>query len=67
MYNYKVKGIWNPVRLVVAETLNYESEVKNPQDLYTVSLRKYGTTVGHVLRLISCICTLFFNKVWWCH
>ena len=67
MYNYKVKGIWNPVRLVVGETLNCKSEVKNPQDLYVVSLRKYDTTFGHVLRLISCICTLFFNEAWRCH
>ena len=59
MYNYK--DIWNPVRSVVGETLNCEHEVKNPQDLYTVSLWKYGTTIGNVLRAISCICTLLFN------
>ena len=66
MYNYK--DIWNPVRLI--ETLNCErhNEVKNPQDLYAVSLRKYGTTVGHILHVISCTCMLFCNtEVWWCH
>ena len=57
--------IWNLAQLVhVGETLNFECEVKNPQNLYAVSLRKYDTTVGHVLRVISCICMLFFNKAW---
>ena len=56
---------WNLVRSVhVGETLNCEREVKNPQNIYAVSLRKYDTTAGHVLRVISCICTLFFNKAW---
>ena len=60
--------IWNLVQSVhVGETLNCEREVKNPRNLYTVSLRKYDTTAGHVLRVISCICILFFNKAWWCH
>ena len=54
-------NIWNLVRSVrVGKTLNCECEVKNPQNLYAVGLRKYGTTVGHVLRVISCICTLYF-------
>ena len=57
MYNYK--DIWNPVRLVVGETLNCKHEVKNPQDFYAVGLWKYGTTVDYVLPVISCICTLF--------
>ena len=61
MHNYK--GNWNPVPSVVggavSEILNCECEIKNPQDLYAVSLRKYGTTVGHVLRVISCI-SMFF-------
>ena len=39
--------------------LNCEREVKNSQNLYAVGLRKYDTTVGHVLRVISCISTLF--------
>ena len=59
MYNYK--DIWNPVQSFFGETLNCEREVNNPQDLYVVRLWKYGTTIGHVLRVISCICTLFFN------
>ena len=44
---------------VVGETLNCECEDRNPQDPYTVSVKKVGTTVGHVPRVISCICTLF--------
>ena len=60
--------IWNLVWSVcVGETLNCEREVKNPQNLYAVGLKKYGTTVGHILRVISRSCTLFFNKAWWSH
>ena len=36
-----------------------EREVKNSQNPYAVGLREYDTIVGHVLRVISCICTLF--------
>ena len=57
---YNCTDIWNPVRSVVGAS-NCEREVKNPQDLYVVSLWKYGTTIGYVLSVISCICTLFFN------
>ena len=42
--------------------LNCEREVKNSHNLYAVGLRKYDTTVGHVLRVISCICTLFSTR-----
>ena len=59
MYNYK--DIWNPVRSVVGETLNCEHEAKILMDLYTVGLWKCGTTIVHVLHVISCICTLFFS------
>ena len=48
--------------VMVGETLNCEREVKNSQNLYAVGLRKYDTTVGHVLRVISCICTLFLIR-----
>ena len=65
MYNYK--DIWNFVWSVVDETMNCEHEVKNPQDLQAVGLCKYGTTASHVLCVISCIWTLFFNtEAWWC-
>ena len=64
------KDIWN---LIVSETLNYEREAGslhyrfiNPRYLgfiyaYAVGLRKYGTTVGHIPPVISCICTLFLR------
>ena len=52
------------VGLGVGETLNCERKVKNSQNPYAVGLREYDTTVGHVLRVISCICTLFFNNSW---
>ena len=42
--------IWILVRSVcVGKTLNCKHEGINPQNLNTVSLRKYGTAVGHVL------------------
>ena len=64
---YNCKDIWNPVRSVVGETLNCKREINNLQDLYVVDLWKYGTVVSPVLRVISCICTLFFNtEAWWC-
>ena len=47
-------------RFAVGETLNCKREVINSQNLYVVGLRKYDTTVGHALRIISYICTLFF-------
>ena len=53
-YNYK------DIRILFGQlsvTLNCECEVKNPPDLYAVGLRKYGTTVRHVLCVILCICT----------
>ena len=62
---YNCKDIWNPVWSVVGETLNCKCEVKNPQDLYVIDLWKYGTVVSHVLCVISCICTLFFNTEAW--
>ena len=64
------KDIWN---LIVSETLNCEREAGslhyrfiNPRYLgfiyaYAVGLRKYGTTVGHISPVISCICTLFLR------
>ena len=43
-------------------TLNCTCGVKNPQDLYTVGLTKYGSTVWHVLWVISCICMYIILK-----
>ena len=52
---HQCKDIWDPV---VGETLNCEREDRNPQGPYAVDVKKVGTTVGHVLCVISCICTL---------
>ena len=52
-------NVWIPV---VGETVNCEREDRNPQDPYAVGLKKDGTTVGHVPRTISCICTLFLRR-----
>ena len=52
------KDIWNPT---VGETLNCEREARNAQDPYAVCLNKDDNTVGHVPRVISCICTLFLR------
>ena len=52
------KDIWDPV---VGKTLNCECEDRNPQDPYAVNVKKVGTTVGHVPRVIWCICTLFWQ------
>ena len=62
---YRLRYLKSVVRVVrVGETLNCEHEVKNLQNPYVVGLREYDTTVSHVLRVISCICTLFFNNSW---
>ena len=53
------KNVWIPV---VGETVNCEREDRNPQDPYAVGLKKDGTTVGHVPRTISCICTLLLRR-----
>ena len=56
------KDIWNPVPWSVEPVLNYKREVRNPQGLYAVGSRKYGTTLAHVLLVISCIYTLFLIR-----
>ena len=50
--------------VLVKLALNCEREVKNSPNPYAVGLRKYHTTVGHVLRVISYICMLFLNNSW---
>ena len=53
---HQYKDIWDPV---VGEMLNCERENRNPQGPYAVDVKEVGITVGHVLRVILCICTLF--------
>ena len=62
LYNTTVlydKDMWNPP---VGEKVNCEHEGRNPEDPYTVTLRKDGVIVGHVPRTISCICTIFLRQ-----
>ena len=61
---YRLRYLKSVVCVGETLTLNCEHEVKNSQNPYAVGLREYDTTVGHVLRVISCICTLFFNDSW---
>ena len=53
--------IWNAV---LGEELLCQRETGNSSDMYTVAcmLKKDGTTVGHLPRKISCICTLFIRR-----
>ena len=52
------KDVWDPG---LGESVCCEREDRNPQDPYAVGLKKDDTTVGHVPRTISCICTLFLR------
>jgi len=59
VYKDICKDIWDPP---VSEIVFCECENRNPRDPYAVALRKDSITVGHVLRAISCICTLFLKR-----
>ena len=41
--------------------MNCEHEGRNPEDPYTVALRKDDIIIGHVPCTISCACTLFLR------
>ena len=59
--------MWNPVWLLVKPWI-VNMKLRIPRVIiHSPGLRKYGTTVCHVLHVISFICTWFFNKAWWCH
>jgi hypothetical protein len=45
----------------VGEILECICEFGNREDPYTVAIHKTGSTVGHVPRNISCLCTLFLR------
>jgi len=53
------KDIWDPP---IGEIVVCQRENRNPRDPYAVALRKDSVTVGHVPRMISCICTLFLRR-----
>ena len=53
------KDVWNAV---LGEELLCQREAGNSSDLYAVAVLKDGTTVGHLPRKISRICTLFIRR-----
>ena len=53
------KDIWNAVD---GETLGCRRETTNVHDPFSVTVVKDGTTVGHVPRKLSCLCSLFIRK-----
>ena len=46
----------------IGEDLTYARDVRNPHDPYAVSVKKGTTTVGHVPRMISCVCYTFLRR-----
>ena len=57
------KDIWDPV---TGESLHCERKDRNPQDPYEVRLKLCDATVGHVQRIILCICMLFLRQGAYC-
>ena len=53
------KTVWKPR---IGEILSCSHEGDNREDPFAVAVQKSSATVGHVLRRISCICSLF---LWW--
>ena len=61
---HEYKLIWN--NPVVGEDLLCECEVGNPRNTYVVAVKKVIdgnlTMVGHILRRISSICSMFLRR-----
>ena len=53
------KAIWSAS---LGEELQCQRETGNSSDLYAVAVLKDSTTVGHLPRKISRICTLFIRR-----
>jgi len=51
--------IWDAV---VREHLNCEREPRNSNDRYAVAVVEDEIVVGHLLRKVSCLCSLFLRK-----
>ena len=51
--------VWTPY---VEEHLVCVRKNSNSQDPFTVAVQKDGETFGHVLRMISCVCSLFLRQ-----
>ena len=52
------KDVWT---LVIGEELMCQRELGNLKDLFTMSVLKGSTIVGHVPRKISVICSMFLQ------
>ena len=48
---------------VVGESLVCEIDPENASDRYTVTVKKEGTTIGHLPRKVSRVCLLLFATV----
>ena len=53
------KDIWNTID---GETLGGRRETTNVHDPSAVAVVKDGTTVGHVPKKLSCLCSLFIRR-----
>ena len=50
---------WEPC---IGDELVCSPQMNNPHDCYAVAVRKSGTIVGHVPKIISRLCWLFLKK-----
>ena len=53
------KAIW---MAAVGEVLQCEREPSNASDRYAVAVKKDGTTIGHLPRKVSRVCSLFMRR-----
>ena len=53
------KNIWDAI---IGETLQCERELDNESDRYAVAVKKDGTIIGHLPRIISRACSLFLRR-----
>ena len=60
IHGYRIyKDIWDPS---FGETVNCGRECRNSADRYAVAPQKAdGAIIGHILRTISCMCTIFLR------
>ena len=53
------KEVWEAV---VGEALVCEREPENASDRHTVAVKQEGTIIGHLLRKLSQVCSLFLRR-----
>ena len=56
---HEYQSIWTAE---IGENLDCARDVRNSHDPYAVSVKKGTATVGHVPRMISCMCYTFFRR-----